>query len=266
MSANRFAILKEYPADGFPVEQRQKVRREKDRHVPGTGRTDRVKREGRGAANVGNYKDDLKYDDEPEQQESGEEVVEEAPKVAYVSATEFFSDSESDSDVPYNRPPVAVAEEYASVISKNVKSRPVHSYQPQEAEGDEFEYGFISTDQAEKMRAERARNQRGRGRGGNRPRGQRTPRGDRPKDEGRPRSRARRQEEETGVKIERPKRNNQQGEEAQDGQQRKPRNTSNPPRNQRPSGVQHQRQGNNNQRQQRRNDMSIHNFPALGSA
>lgn len=71
--SNPLAALEGYPKEGPEVPEREKVKREKDRHDPGTGRRDREKRQGKGGANWGDpVHDQLAAQDENEPQEDGE--------------------------------------------------------------------------------------------------------------------------------------------------------------------------------------------------
>lgn len=79
LMSDKLAVLKDYPKDGPEVPEREKIVRTKDRHESGTGRRDKTKRQGKGAGNWGDPKDDVKYMDEVEPQEDYEEE-EEAPE------------------------------------------------------------------------------------------------------------------------------------------------------------------------------------------
>ena len=59
--ADKLAVLKDYPAEGPEVPDREKIVRKKDKHESGTGRRDKTKRDGKGKGNWGNPEDDIKH-------------------------------------------------------------------------------------------------------------------------------------------------------------------------------------------------------------
>ena len=59
--SDKFAVLKDYPAEGPEVPEREKIVRKKDKHESGTGRKDKTKKEGKGLGNWGNPEDDIKH-------------------------------------------------------------------------------------------------------------------------------------------------------------------------------------------------------------
>ncbi|EAY07022.1 hypothetical protein TVAG_174920 [Trichomonas vaginalis G3] len=76
--SDKLAVLKDYPKDGPEMPEREKIVRQKDRHDPGNGRRDKTKRQGNGAGNWGDPKDDIKYINDHEPQE--DELEEKAEK------------------------------------------------------------------------------------------------------------------------------------------------------------------------------------------
>ncbi|OHT14840.1 hypothetical protein TRFO_14798 [Tritrichomonas foetus] len=254
--SNPFAILAEYPEAGPEVPQREKVRREKNKHESGTGRRDREKRQGRGQSNWGNALDDINRRPIEEAQEGAEgeaPAQPEEPKIQYVAAGQFFSDSDDDftGGVP-ERPTkqvVQIPAAYADIIAeKRDKRVEVRKYDSDDEE--EIQTGFLNTAQAMQQRrdhtSDRDRRPRGgRGRGG--PRG--GPRGGR----GGPRG------------GRRPNEDRQEAPAAPaDEEGRKTRGT---PRDRRPGNVQHQRDTGANRGprggQPRNNNLNIKNFPSL---
>lgn len=94
--SNPLAALEGYPKEGPEVPEREKVKREKDRHESGTGRRDREKRGGAGAANWGDpIKDQLAAEDDVEPQDLPEEPEEEGPKKEVVRP-DFGEDDEEE--------------------------------------------------------------------------------------------------------------------------------------------------------------------------
>ena len=167
MSRNPFAILADpenpYPKQASAVpEKREKVVREKDRHEPGTGRRDTTKRDGKGAYNVGNPIEDVRKGqlddgDKPEQEQPVEEKPEEPkePKIVYVAATNFFSDSEDDEiqvQPKMSKSEAKVDSKYFDMIAKK-PDRKVSKRSEEDQE--EFQIQFLSTKEALKEQAER---------------------------------------------------------------------------------------------------------------
>ena len=253
--SNRFAILADYPKEGPAVPEREKVQRQKDHHESGTGRRDRTKREGRGPSNWGNPRDDTRVnrkadriDAEVEKDQDATEV-DSTPKVQYVDAAQFFDDSDDEdvagAPVTAQKAQKAIDQQYLDIMTEKAKKQVVAKEEDEdEDEDNQLDTNFLSTDQA--LRQQRQNQSRGRGapRGrGGRGRGPRREGGDRPprRDDG---ERPPRREGAPGRKFaERPART---GEQKQEGQQQKGdrqprRDQQRKPRDQRTSGVQHQR-------------------------
>lgn len=271
--SNPFAILADYPEDGPAVPTREKVRREKNKHEPGTGRRDKEKRQGRGQSNWGNALDDAKRPELSENQEGDEQAQEAAePKVVYVPATNFFDSDEDDEEAATAGVPTTaskkriakVPQEFASMIVEkdDVKIVPTQTYSDDEDE-EGIQTGFLNSQEARQQR-EQQRQQRGGPRGGRGgPRGGRGgPRGGPRGGRGGPRA----------VGGQRPER--KEGEQtapaatpapANEGE-RKPRTPRNskPLRDSTPGNVQHQRDhSSRGMRPQQRNQLSMNNFPSL---
>lgn len=235
--SNPFAILADYPADGPAVPEREKVRREKNKHVPGTGRRDKVKREGRGAGNWGNALEDrpVVVDQEPAAEGEAEVVTQQ-----YEPACNFFESDSEDEFVPQVVKPVAkIPKEFEGMIAVRDTERHETKYVSDDEE--EFEFGFLNTQEALKQREIRGTRPP---RGGARPPrgGARAPRGGarppRPQGERPPRPQGERPAAEAGDKP-RPPRKNGPGSTPRDQKGRK--------------GADHRRQG----------PLNINNFPSL---
>lgn len=114
--SNPLAALEGYPKEGPEVPDREKVKREKDRHESGTGRRDREKRGGKGPANWGDpIKDQLAAEadadeDVPEeqgQQESGEKKNYTAPD---------FGDDDDEEEAKHAPKVVKVPPRFAGMV------------------------------------------------------------------------------------------------------------------------------------------------------
>ncbi|KAH0787584.1 lipid phosphate phosphatase 2-like isoform X1 [Histomonas meleagridis] len=119
MSKPGFEILKDYPKEGPEVPERQKVHREKDRHVSGTGRTDRIKRQGRGPSNWGDpIKDSLAANEEViEEEELGEEEEEHnGEQKEYVNPSQYFEDDDKEEGKKQVKKVMKVDPKYAGCV------------------------------------------------------------------------------------------------------------------------------------------------------
>ena len=241
--SNPFAILADYPKEGPAAPEREKVHRQKDHHESGTGRRDRTKREGRGPANWGNPRDDTRVNKKADRIDAITEqdqlpVEDSTPKINYVPASQFFDDSD-DEDVA-GQPVVGKAQkaidpQFLAIMTEKAKKQVVAKEQSDEDEDNQLDTNFLSTEQALRQRQnqQRSRPPRG-GRGGRGPRrdGERPPR----RDDDRP---PRRDGNGPARKF---------GDRPREGQkpegqknERQPRHNDRKPRDQRNSGVQHQR-------------------------
>ena len=235
--SNPFAILADYPQEGPAVPAREKTVRAKDHHESGTGRRDKTKREGRGAGNWGNAKDDLKVNKKAEKIENEanaeepaeEKVEEEKPKIQYVNPSQFFMDDEDEEEKPVKKQPkesnMDIAQKYLDIMTKKAQEKKVHEREEKQDETIILDTAFLSTEEALKQRRERAQTERR----FNGPRRDRAPR---------------KQGEKPARKFaEKPRKEGEAPKPAAE----KPRNERKPrddrkPRDQRNSGVQHQRQ------------------------
>ena len=90
--SDHFAILKDYPKEGPPVPEREKVVRAKNKHEPGNGRRDKEKRDGHGAGNWGDpIKDQMNAKADEDNQEEIEDQLNDSPKPDFVPAQQFFA-------------------------------------------------------------------------------------------------------------------------------------------------------------------------------
>ena len=237
--SNPFAILADYPADGPAVPEREKVRRDKNKHVPGTGRRDKVKREGRGASNWGNALEDRPVVVDQEAPVQGE--VEESTQ-QFEPAINFFDSDSEDEFVPQVVKPVAkIPKQFEGMIAVRDTDRHETKYVSDDEE-EAFEFGFLNTQEALKQREFRAP------RGGARPaRG-----GPRGAPRGAPRGGAR--PPRGGARPPRPQGERRERPAAEEGE--KPR----PPRKNGP-GLRDQKAQKNDHRRQ--GPLNINNFPSL---
>ena len=79
--SDKFAVLQDYPKEGPPIPEREKVQRKKDKHDPGNLRRDKTKRGGKGKDNWGTPEDDLKYLNEGLEEDYEEEELEKNSKI-----------------------------------------------------------------------------------------------------------------------------------------------------------------------------------------
>ena len=94
--SDHFAILQDYPKEGPPVPEREKVHRGKNKHESGTGRRDKEKREGRGQGNWGDpIKDQIEAEaDEDIDQDEIPEDEKASPQPDYVPAKQIFANDD----------------------------------------------------------------------------------------------------------------------------------------------------------------------------
>jgi hypothetical protein len=265
MATNRFAILNDYPPEGPEVPEREKVRRAKNKHEPGTGRRDNTKRQGAGPSNWGNplQESTLAATAESAPQES-ETPEGEAPKQAapeFVPASSIFGDSDDEVEVApaANKKVQVIPSEFANMVVK--KEGVEVDVRDEDDEENEFEVDFISTAEVRRQQQQRQSEQRRGGprpnRGGPRPnRGGPRPNRGAPRKEGEFRPRR----EEGGDKPQEQRRGGPRREEGQQQRRGGPqRRDDRKARDQRQSGVQHQR----NYGAQRGGNLSLNQFPSL---
>ena len=271
MATNRFAILNDYPAEGPEVPEREKVHRSKNKHESGTGRRDNNKRQGQGQSNWGNpLQESVRASNEggapQEEGEAGENTEETTTQpTPYVPASSIFEDSDDENEVAPTKPAqkqIQVPSEFADmVVKREGYDYNVHDSED-EAPENEYEIDFKSAPQVRREQQEQrfnshrgGRPMRGprRGRGGPRKDGEYRPR---PDGEYRPRPDGEKPQERRG------------GPRREEGEQTKPRGRGGPQKNrdQRPSGVQHQRYnygGNRNGGNRSGVNLNINQFPTL---
>ena len=112
-----FKVLENYPKEGPPVPEREKVHREKNKHESGTGRRDREKREGRGKDNWGNDLDDQLHqlDEEPEENNQQQPPqYEDRPN--YEEASKYFEKEDNDDKEKVAKQVVKVPPEYIGIV------------------------------------------------------------------------------------------------------------------------------------------------------
>ena len=91
------AALEGYPKEGPEVPEREKVKREKDRHESGTGRRDREKRGGKGPSNWGDpIKDQLEAEADPDEEVPEEPEPQQAGEKKNYTAPEFEDDDDEE--------------------------------------------------------------------------------------------------------------------------------------------------------------------------